>query len=75
MSELGRWFDRRFEFTGSVQLHPDHRARLRGTPARLEDLTRDLPEDVLTRKPDGRWSVKENAGHLLDLDALWQTRT
>lgn len=74
MSETGRWFDRRFDFAAPVELHPNHRARLRGTPARLEDLTRGLPHDLLTRKPEGRWSIQENAGHLLDLEALWQAR-
>lgn len=74
MTESGRWVDRRFQFTLPAELHPNQRARLRGTPARLDDVTRDLPEAVLTMKLGGAWSIKENVGHLLDLEKLWQTR-
>jgi len=35
---------------------------------------RGLPLEVLTRKPEGKWSIKENAGHLLDLESLWDQR-
>ena len=44
--------------------------RLRGTPARLEERIRSLPEAVLLRKVGERWSIQENAGHLLDLESL-----
>jgi hypothetical protein len=29
---------------------------------------------TLVRKPDGKWSAQENAGHMLDLEALWIVR-
>ena len=48
--------------------------RLRGTPARLEERTRDLAPAALTRAHDGRWSVQENIGHLVDLEPLWLRR-
>lgn len=48
--------------------------RLRGAPARLEETTRDLPREILTSKPDDRWSIRENAGHILDLEPLWLAR-
>jgi uncharacterized damage-inducible protein DinB len=73
-SELKPWFEREFTFSFGVELHPELRARLRGTPARLEELTQDVVTEVLTaRRADG-WSIQENAGHLLDLEPLWALR-
>jgi uncharacterized damage-inducible protein DinB len=68
------WFERKFEFTFPVELHPNLCARLRGTPARLEEIVRDVQHDILTRKPGEKWSAQEHAGHLLDLEPLWMAR-
>ena len=48
--------------------------RLRGAPARLEEHCRSVPAQALTFQLDGRWSMQENAGHLLDLETLVQQR-
>ena len=48
--------------------------RLRGTPARLEEILRKVTTDVLVGKPQGKWSAQEHAGHLLDLEPLWMAR-
>jgi hypothetical protein len=48
--------------------------RIRGTPARLEDLFAGLSPETLTTQADGRWSMQENAGHLLDLESLVNQR-
>ena len=74
MNRVPIWFERKFEFTFPVELHPNLCARLRGTPARLEEVVRDAPRAVLTRKPPEKWSAQEHAGHLLDLESLWMAR-
>jgi len=74
MDPVGLWFERKFEFTFPVELHPNLCARLRGTPARLEDLVRGLRREILIRKPGEKWSAQEHAGHLLDLEPLWLAR-
>ena len=38
MSQATLWFERRFEFSFPVELYPNLCARLRGTPARLEEV-------------------------------------
>ena len=48
--------------------------RVRGTPARLEELLAGLPSETLTAQVEGRWSMQENAGHLLDLESLVSQR-
>jgi uncharacterized damage-inducible protein DinB len=74
MSQVAVWFERKFEFSFPVELWPNVCARLRGTPARLEEALRGRSREILIRKADGKWSIQEHAGHLLDLEALWLAR-
>jgi len=74
MSHVPIWFDRKFEFSFPVELLPNLLARLRGTPARLEETLRGCSRKILTRKPEEKWSAQEHAGHLLDLEPLWLAR-
>jgi hypothetical protein len=74
MSQVPIWFERKFEFSFPVELLPNLCARLRGTPAGLEDALRGRSHQILIRKPDGKWSAQEHAGHLLDLEPLWLAR-
>ena len=74
MSQVPVWFERKFEFSFPVELHPNLCARLRGTPARLEEVLRERSREILLRKAQGKWSAQEHAGHLLDLEALWLAR-
>ena len=69
-----RWFDRKFDFDYQQNIFPSIIERLRGTPARLEEKCRAIPADILQIKPNNTWSIKENIGHLTDLEPLWQGR-
>jgi len=69
-----KWTDRRFSFDFPAGIYPEMIERIRGTPARLEDLFAGLPPETLTAQVDGRWSMQENAGHLLDLESLGSQR-
>jgi uncharacterized damage-inducible protein DinB len=69
-----KWFERKFQFNLPVGLFPSVVERLRGTPARLEELVRALPTHVLTAKRGDGWSIQEHVGHLLDLDELHEGR-
>lgn len=70
MSKLLKWTDRSFQFTFPVEVYPEMIERLRGTPARLEDRLKSIGSDTLTKRDGERWSIQENAGHLLDLESL-----
>ena len=74
MSKLLKWTERSFQFTFPVEVYPEMIERLRGTPARLEDRVRSLPAEILTKRDGERWSIQENAGHLLDLESLVRQR-
>jgi hypothetical protein len=69
-----KWTDRRFNFDFPAGIYPEMIERVRGTPARLEELLAGLPPETLTAQVDGRWSMQENAGHLLDLESLVSQR-
>jgi uncharacterized damage-inducible protein DinB len=74
MSQVPSWFERKFEFSFPVELLPNLRARLRGTPPRLEETLRGRPHEILIKKAQEKWSAQEHAGHLLDLEPLWLAR-
>jgi uncharacterized damage-inducible protein DinB len=74
MPELIPWFIRSFPFPVPVELIPNIAARLRGTPARLEELLTSIDPGALVVKPSGGWSVQEHVGHLLDIEPLWLAR-
>ena len=74
MSRVPIWFERKFEFSFPVEVYPNLCARVRGTPARLEEALRGRSHKILIRKAQEKWSAQEHAGHLLDLEALWLLR-
>lgn len=74
MSEVAPWFERKFEFTFPVAQFPNLCIRLRGTPARLEEMAQQGLREIFVRKPEGKWSAQEHAGHLSDLEPLWLAR-
>jgi uncharacterized damage-inducible protein DinB len=75
MVERLLWFKREFSFDFlPVWMYPNVLERVRGTPARLEDLARGLSPDILTRRKGDKWSMQEHAGHLLDAEPLGMSR-
>jgi len=68
------WFSRKFPLIEDNGVLPSIIERLIGTPARIEEITRELNPAVLTLKSGGKWSVKEQIGHLSDLEPLWTGR-
>ena len=74
MSKHLKWTDRTFQFTFPVEVYPEMIERVRGTPARLEDRVKSIAPEILTRRDGDRWSIQENAGHLLDLESLFRQR-
>lgn len=65
-----RWVERKFTFDLPLGLYACVVERVRGTTARLEELTRGVAPELLTRREGTGWSAQEHAGHLLDLEEL-----
>lgn len=74
MTQVPVWFERKFAFAFPVEHWPNVAARLRGTPARMEETLRGGAREILIRKVEDKWSAQEHAGHLLDLEVLWLAR-
>jgi uncharacterized damage-inducible protein DinB len=69
-----KWFNRKFDFTSHQNVFPSIMERLSGTPARLEEKFKYLPPEILSVRVGNTWTIKENLGHLSDLEPLWQGR-
>ncbi len=74
MVAQAKWIERKFNFDFPVGVFPCILERLRGTPARLEELVKSLPANILTTRIDNKWSIQEHVGHLFDLDDLHDGR-
>ncbi len=74
MQTMTKWLDRRFGYEPPAGEYPMILERLRGTPARVDEIIRFVSAERLTARSGERWSVQENIGHLLDLEPLWLTR-
>ncbi|MEQ1745484.1 MAG: DinB family protein [Saprospiraceae bacterium] len=69
-----KWFERTFPPIEDASVLPNILERLAGTPARLSEFISELNVETLEFKHDGRWSIKEEIGHLADLEPLWLGR-
>lgn len=68
------WFERTFQFGGSAGMLPFHLERLEGTIFRIEQRVKNVPDKILSEKYDGKWSVKQNIGHLAEVDLVNNNR-
>jgi uncharacterized damage-inducible protein DinB len=75
MAAPAEWAARRFEFPFGAEVYPAVLMRLRGTPTRLEELLRAGDYAKLRLRPEeGKWSPIEHAGHLIQIEYLWDKR-
>ncbi|MBN8576644.1 MAG: DinB family protein [Cytophagales bacterium] len=68
------WFERQLKFGYEPELLPYFLVRLEGTPVRIKTMVQSLNEQQLSHKPNGKWSIKENIGHLAEVDAIANKR-
>jgi len=69
-----KWFERKFDFSFQQNIFPSIIERLDGTSIRLKAKVDRTPSELLEIKPNEKWSIKENIGHLIDLEPIWQGR-
>lgn len=68
------WIERTFTFAYPVEKYPDIIERLRGVSARAAVIVNGATNDVLSSTAHGPWSIKDNIGHLIDLEVLLDNR-
>ena len=69
-----KWFDRKFDFSFGMDQYDHLLNRLEQAPSLFHRVLSQLSEEVQIVKPNGKWSIKENIGHLAVLEPLWRTR-
>ena len=73
MTELP-WFERNLVFGKPKEMLPYFLERLNGTIARIAAKVHNIPEAMLSAQPNGKWSVKQNIGHLAEVDEIANKR-
>jgi uncharacterized damage-inducible protein DinB len=69
-----KWFDRVFPPQQDAGIFPCIIERLEGTTARLTHKMASIKGDTFV-STNGKWSIKKEIGHLIDLEPLWLART
>ncbi|HTF21311.1 MAG TPA: DinB family protein [Chryseolinea sp.] len=64
------WFERTFTFGFPTSMLPFLLERLDGTIIRVQQKIDGIPEEHLGFRMDDKWSIKENIGHLLEVDVI-----
>jgi hypothetical protein len=64
------WFERTFKFGLPVGMLPFYIERLEGTSVRIESKVKGISEEILSHRLDNKWSIKENIGHLAEVDEV-----
>jgi hypothetical protein len=65
-----QWFERQFIFGMPLGMLPFYLERLEGTMIRIENKVKGVSEKILSNRLDDKWSVKENIGHLAEVDEI-----
>src|SRR5262249_34332269 len=68
------WFERKFTFGLPIGMLPFYLERLQGTIGRIEVKVKGISDEILSEKLDGKWSVKQNIGHLAEVDEIANKR-
>jgi uncharacterized damage-inducible protein DinB len=69
-----KWFDKKFNFDLNKRELTTILSKLKETPERIDKLVVNLSEETITKKTGEEWSIKENIGHLIDLEELHSGR-
>jgi hypothetical protein len=68
------WFERNLRFGHPAVMLPYFLERLAGTALRMEAKVRGVSDEILSNKLGGKWSVKQNIGHLAEVDLIANKR-
>ena len=69
-----KWIDKKFTFNLSQSSYDKILNQLLENPEKLSNLVSALPSYKLIKKVDGKWSIQENIGNLIDLEELHDGR-
>jgi len=68
------WFERNLKFGDGPEMLPFFLERLGGTLIGLDQKVKGIDNKILSERINGKWSVKENIGHLAEIDEIANKR-
>jgi hypothetical protein len=68
--ETTKWFERKFDFGLPMGMLPFYLERLEGTVYRIENKGKGVDDKILSTRLSDKWSVKQNIGHLAEVDEI-----
>lgn len=68
------WFERNLKFGYPKEMLPFFLERLEGTIVRIQSKVKGIDDKVLSERWNGKWSVKQNIGHLAEVDEVANKR-
>ncbi len=68
------WIDRQWTFDDSAEINTQHVFILNATADQFKFIIENRTSDHLRHKPGGKWSIHEQAGHVLPIESLWIAR-
>src|SRR5688572_14807709 len=68
------WFERNLKFGYPKEMLPYFLERLEGSIVRIQAKVNGIDDKILSEKLDGKWSVKQNIGHLAEVDEIANKR-
>ncbi|MCI0751489.1 MAG: DinB family protein [Flammeovirgaceae bacterium] len=74
MSNEVPWFERKLTFGYPAEMLPYYLERLQGTIVRMQEKVKNVPDSILSERYNGKWSIKQNIGHLAEVDEVANKR-
>lgn len=68
------WFERNLKFGLPKEMLPFYLERLSGTIVRIQEKVKGVSDSNLSEKLNGKWSVKQQIGHLAEVDEVANKR-
>src|SRR6478752_7473070 len=68
------WFERNLKFGYPKEMLPYFLERLEGSIVRIQTKVKDVDDKTLSEKLNDKWSIKQNIGHLAEVDAIANKR-
>jgi hypothetical protein len=68
------WFERKFVFGLPLEMMPFYLERLEGSVIRIQKKVEGVDDSQLSEKFNGKWSIKQNIGHLAEVDRVANQR-
>ncbi|HEU5290964.1 MAG TPA: DinB family protein [Cyclobacteriaceae bacterium] len=68
------WFERNLKFGYPKEMLPYFLERLEGSIVRIQTKVKGVDDKVLSNKLNNKWSIKQNIGHLAEVDEIANKR-